>query len=103
MTELDHSIRPLAVYWFFFPLPTSSVVFGTKYCLSTNFNTSSMSLPPVSSMHRGEMARTTYMTGALMTSTAFHSAQFRGRIENSAWRTGVYSSAKCRAIDRPTA
>ena len=31
----------------------------------------------------------TYITGALMMQTAFHSSVFKGRMENSVWRTGV--------------
>ncbi len=31
----------------------------------------------------------TYMTGALMISTAFHSARFSGKMENRVCRTGV--------------
>ena len=41
-----------------------------------------------------------YMTGMLIKSTACHSAQFRGTMEKRLCRNGVYSSAKCNAIDR---
>src|SRR5690348_15817098 len=46
---------------------------------------------------------TTHMTGALMARTAFHSAQLSGRMEKSDCRNGMYSKAKCSAIDRAMA
>ena len=42
---------------------------------------------------------TTHITGALMSNTALHSAQFSGTIENSVCKNGVYSSAKCSTMD----
>lgn len=36
----------------------------------------------------------------LIQSTAFHSAQFSGTMENRPWRNGVYSRAKWRAMDK---
>lgn len=35
------------------------------------------------------MASFTYMTGKLIKSTACHSAQFNGTMENNDWRKGV--------------
>ena len=42
----------------------------------------------------------TYITGMLMSSTACHSLQFKGTMEKSPWRKGMYSSMKCSTIDR---
>lgn len=45
-------------------------------------------------------SRATYITGKLISSTAFHSFQFSGMTEKSFCRIGVYRSPKCKTIDR---
>ena len=42
----------------------------------------------------------TYMTGALMIRTAFHSFQFNGRMWKRDCKSGVYNKAKCKPIER---
>ena len=42
----------------------------------------------------------TYMTGALIISTAFHSFQFNGIMWKRDCKIGVYNKAKCKAIER---
>lgn len=49
---------------------------------------------------KSSITRSTYTTGKLINSTAFHSFQFNGMTEKSFCRMGVYRSPKCRIIDR---
>jgi hypothetical protein len=62
-----------------------------KNARSIALRTSSMSLGRTLAYNpriKGERSET-YITGALIMSTAFHSNQFRGKIENRLWRTGM--------------
>ena len=49
---------------------------------------------------KNALGRLTYTTGALMATTAFHSIQSKGRIENRPCKKGTYKIAKCNAIER---
>jgi hypothetical protein len=87
------TLASICPYLLFLALADSTMVVWMKNCLSTNFNASSMRLQHVSTREFAKIFRSrtskTYMTGALMMSTAFHSIQFRGRMENRPCRNGV--------------
>lgn len=49
-------------------------------------------------MNKGTREKT-YITGALISNTAFHSSQFNGKIEKSCCKNGIYRIAKWRDMD----
>lgn len=86
--------EPLFSYASFFARVTSFVFFCRKNCLSTTFRNSSIKLLFFKGQFRSShwvlwFERVAYMTGELMTNTAFHSFQLRGRIENKLCRKGT--------------
>lgn len=74
---------PIISYSSFFALDTEDGALCIKKVRSKSLRTSSMSLENVSyRVQRDICMGSTHMTGALMTKTAFHSAQLRGKMEN---------------------
>lgn len=45
----------------------------------------------------------THITGKLINNTALHSFQFNGTMENRVCKIGIYSKARCNAMDKETA
>ena len=78
----------LPLYWVFFSLNVGTSVLCTKNARSKSFRPSSMNLL-ASVLLFTHWLGNAYITGALMIKTAFHSVQFRGKIEKSVWRAGV--------------
>lgn len=50
-----------------------------------------------------EVKNKTHITGKLINNTALHSFQFNGTMENRVCKIGIYSRAKCNAMDKDMA